>query len=65
MILHIGVCFVGTNSAFSTKMAEPTMFTNKKVTLEETWALVDQGLSHLLTNLTEGFSEKEYMQCYR
>jgi hypothetical protein len=44
---------------------EATMFTNKKMGLEEAWSIIDKGLGHLLVNQTEGFSEKDYMECYR
>jgi len=33
-------------------------------TLDEVWPDLDQGITHLLTNLTEGFSLQQYMKLY-
>ena len=37
----------------------------QKITLDEVWPPLEDGLTHLLTKLTEGFSMQAYMKLYR
>ncbi len=37
----------------------------QKLTLDDVWPPLEDGLTHLLTKLTEGFSMQAYMKLYR